>query len=330
MIVPELLSALSDGHRFLCVSHVAPDGDAVGSLTGMGWILHGLGKDATLALQDEVPESYRWLPGATDIVHADAVGDQYDAIICLDASSPDRMGDIYRQEAHAAIPLLVIDHHITNTNFGHVNWVLPDCAATCQMLVYLADELNIPLAGPLAECLLTGLVTDTHCFRTSNTDARVLAAAVQLVDAGANLSQINERTLNRRPYSTLRLWGAVLPTIQLEERVIWTSITQQQFEDAGRPEDDGQLSSMLVTVNEADVSAVFTEKTDDAGQPTVECSFRAKPGYNVSDVAFALGGGGHPAASGCTVPGPLATAVPRVVDLLQKARQKSDDALSAR
>lgn len=322
MIPGALLRALESAHRILCVSHVAPDGDAVGSLTGMGWILHGLGKERTLALQDAVPESYQWLPSAEQIVDEHVVADAYDAIICLDASSPDRMGRIYREDAHAGIPLLVIDHHITNTEFGDVNWVAPDCAATCQMLVYLANELNIPLAGPLAECLLTGLVTDTHCFRTSNTDAGVLAAAVQLVDAGADLSRINERTLNRRPYSVLRLWGSVLPTVQLEERVIWSCITQQQIAEAGQPEDDGQLSSMLVTVNEADISAVFTEKLDDAGQSVVECSFRAKPGYDVSEVALALGGGGHPAASGCTVPGTLGSVTPRVVDLLQQARQK--------
>jgi len=320
MIDPIVLSTIQSSEHILCVSHISPDGDAYGSLLGMGWMLRHLGKTPVLAMHDPTPKEFQILPGASSIIGPKAVADKYDLIICLDASSIDRMGAIYRAAAHRDIPLLVIDHHVTNTRFGTINWVEPTCAATCQMLVTLADALETPLAGPLAECLLTGIVTDTLCFRTSNTTAEVLEAAMRLIRAGADLATITQRTLNQRSVATLRLWGMVLSQISIEEGVIWATISRQQLKAAGDLTNEGQLSSTLITATEANISATFTEKLDAQGRPTVECSFRAKPGFNVGSVAFSLGGGGHPAASGCTLPGTLAEVTATVVPLLKQVR----------
>jgi phosphoesterase RecJ-like protein len=317
-----LLSILLSAEKILCVSHVAPDGDAVGSLLGMGWILRALHKQPTLALQDPPGEEFVIVPGYADIVNAAAVEADYDLIICLDASSPDRMGAVFRQDDHAGIPLVVIDHHITNTHFGAYNWVEPQCAATCQMLVYLADALEIPLTGSVAQALLTGLVTDTLGFRTSNTNARVMEAAMRLMEGGGNLVQIVEQTLRRTSFSMIRLWGGVLSNVHLDDGIIWLTISQDQRRAAGvaELESDG-LANYLVTVPEADISATFNERVDAKGNPAVECSFRARQGFDVSRVAFALGGGGHPPAAGCTVPGTLDEVSQRVVAALQEMRQ---------
>lgn len=323
-IDPTVLNLLQQHTQILCVSHINPDGDAYGSLLGMGWLLRHLGKTPHLAMHDETLDAFRHLPGSEAILSPSAVRNDYDLIICLDASSQDRMGATYRAAEHHHIPLLVIDHHITNTRFGHLNWVAPECAATCQMLVYLADALQAPLTGYLAECLLTGIVTDTLCFRTSNTTVSVLEAAMRLMQGGANLSDITARTLNRKSFGVLRLWGMALSELHLEDSVIWTTISRAQLQTAGNLKDDGQLSSTLITAAEADISATFTEKVDDHGQPAVECSFRAKPGFTVGKLAFELGGGGHPAASGCTLPGALPEVTARVVEVLKAAhRQQS-------
>ncbi|MEZ4618256.1 MAG: DHHA1 domain-containing protein [Caldilineaceae bacterium] len=214
----------------------------------------------------------------------------------------------------------MIDHHFTNTKFGQINWVDPSCAATCQMLVGLADALGVPLAGAVAKCLLTGIVTDTLCFRTSNTDAAVMDAAQRLMQSGIKLAEIVAHTLNRREFNTFRLWGAVLADVQLVDGVIWTTISLAQRE-AAQTQDDGQLSSMLITAVEADISATFTEKVDENGQLTVECSFRAKPGFDVGTLAFDLGGGGHPPASGVTLSGPLQEITSHVVARLQEVHR---------
>jgi len=316
-----LIDTLQNSQDILCISHVGPDGDAVGSLLGIGYILDYLGKNPTLSLQDKLTDSIVETVGADKIVGPDQVADSYDLIVVLDASSPDRMGSVFRESVHKDIPLVVIDHHVTNTYFGAINWVAPDCAATCQMLVYLADALHVPLEGPLAEVLLTGLTTDTLGFRTSNTDDRVLEAAMRLTRGGGSLPDITARTLNRRPFSVLQLWGKALQNVQLEDGVIWATVTHDQWADVGRPEGDIRLSSTLITAAEADISAAFTEIIGGDDQPYVGCSFRAKPTFDVSKVALELDGGGHPAASGCTVPGELTETVQRIVGLLKQARQ---------
>lgn len=334
---PQVTAAIHGADQILCISHIKPDGDAVGSLLGMGWLLRHLGKTPTLALQDGVPEEHQVLPGAERVLSAhmpayaaEVQGRTFDLVICLDSSSPDRMGNAYNPAFHAAAPLLVIDHHITNTYFGDINWVAPETAATCQMVAYLADALNIPLDGELAHCLLTGLVTDTLCFRTSNTDAAVLETAMRLMRGGADLVAITQQTVNRRPFSLIKLWSLILPTVRLEEGVIWASADQPLFDQAGHPMTDIGLSGYLVTADEADMSAVFVEKRDEAnGTPAVECSFRAKPGFNVADLAFSFGGGGHPAASGCTLPGTLAEVEAQVIPAMQAARRTQWAALNA-
>lgn len=316
-----ILDLVRQHNRILCVSHINPDGDAYGSLLGMGWILRHLGKTPVLAMHDRTPAEFRYLPGSDQIINPGVVADSYELIICLDASSADRMGAVFRPHAHARLPLLVIDHHITNSRFGTANWVAPECAATCQMLVYLAEALAVPIEGALAMCLLTGLVTDTHCFRTSNTTPAVMAAAQRLMLGGANLADIVARTLSRRSARVFQLWGLVLSDLHLENGVIWATLSREQMQRAGT-KDDGQLSSMLVTAAEANISATFTEKIDEKGQVAVECSFRAKPGFDVGSLALELGGGGHPPASGCTIAGTLAEVTPRVVAILKETHQR--------
>lgn len=319
-------SAIAPAEKILCVSHVSPDGDAIGSLLGIAWILRHLGKNPTLALADKPSKDFDFIPGFSEIVGAPAVGDTYDLIICLDASSPDRMGNVYRPDAHSQIPLLVIDHHVTNTNFGSLNWVEPGCAATCQMLVYLADALGAPLKGNLAVALLTGLITDTLCFRTSNTNAHVLQAAMRLTDGGAQIQTIVARTLQNRSYASVRLWGSVLSDVHLDNRVAWTTISLAQRRRVGAGDGDGDgLASFLASAQEADIGATFTERTQN-GRRVVECSFRAKPGFDVSQVAFSFGGGGHPLAAGCTLTSPLKNVVDLVVAALKDAHRTQADA----
>jgi phosphoesterase RecJ-like protein len=246
----------------------------------------------------------------------------------LDASDPARLGQAWRQSTGGEedgrprvgeAPTVVIDHHVTNVMFGTLNWVDTRAAATSQVIVHLADALGAPLDRSAATCLLTGIVTDTRGFRTSNTTLDVMRTSTRLIEAGADLADITERALNYKPYNVMRLWGPALERVRLERQVIWTSITQaiRAAVSAGDTGDSG-LVSFLVDAPEAHVSAVFNEKPDGK----IEIGFRSKPGYDVSALALSLGGGGHPQASGCTIAGPLAEAEARVLPLLFAAAAK--------
>ncbi len=324
----ELVDALRSANNILCVSHINADGDAYGSLLGLMWMLRAVGKQVTPAMPDPVIQEFEFLPGASEIILPPAVGAAYDLIVCLDMSSQDRMGAVFDPVRHAEIPLAVIDHHVTNTRFGSVNWVEANCAATCQMLTALADDLDAPIDRQIAVCLLTGIVTDTLCFRTSNTTPDVLEAAMRLQRAGAELAAIVQRTLNRLPFNILRLWALVLARVQLREGVVWAGATKAELAAVGQEDDDLRLNSVLSSVNEADMSAIFTEKVNDNGEPVVECSFRAKPGFNVGDLAFRLGGGGHAPASGCTLPGTLDQVIDQVIPMMIEERRRQIGAMS--
>jgi phosphoesterase RecJ-like protein len=317
-----LFDLIHQSHRVLVASHRNADGDAYGSLLGMAQILEVLGKRPHVAMHDPVLEEFRFLPRAGDIRSPREVGADYDLVIALDASSLDRLGDVYQEGKLGGVPLAVVDHHITNTYFGTLNWVEPTCAATCQMVAYLAGALGVKVTPNLAECLLTGIITDTLCFRTSNTTPAVLEVAMHLQEAGANLAGIVQQTLNRMPYNTLKLWAQVLPHVQLEEGVLWGAVRRVDLAAAGKNDDESKLNTIFSTVSEADISAVFTEKIGKTPKGAVECSFRARPGFNVGELALAFGGGGHPAASGCTIAGTLDEVVALVVPALKDTRRQ--------
>jgi phosphoesterase RecJ-like protein len=292
----------------LVICHIMPDGDAIGSLLGLGWVLHKLGKEYTLACADPVPNSFAHLPASKAIV-ARPEG-KYDLIISLDCSDLKRLGAAYDQDSLRGVPVINIDHHITNVGFGSVNWVAPSSASTAQMVLTLIERLEVPLDPNMATCLLNGIVTDTRGFRTPNTTPAVMEAATRLMTAGASLPEITEQVFNRRPLAVVRLWGRALSAVQLDGRIIWTEISQAMKHECGLGGDsDDGLVSFLSSACEADVGVVFTEKDDG----TIDVSMRSIPGIDISSVATRLGGGGHPQAAGCNLHGSLAEARERVL-----------------
>lgn len=304
----EILNLVLPARLIQIVTHVAPDGDAIGALLGLGWLLRAQGKEVCLTCEDPVPDTYAWLPGSAEVVQHG--GGSCDLIIGLDCSDRRRMGNVY-ERGTAPVPLINIDHHVTNTLFGTVNWVDPSSVSTTQMLLELADVLGWELTQHVAVCLLTGLVTDTRSFRTSNVDATAMRAALRLMETGASLSEITRRSLDQRPLSQVRLWGEAIGDIHLEGDILWTGVTRDMRRRWALAEDGTSgLTNMLSGVREANVVIVFTERDDG----TVDVGMRAAPGYNVADVALKLGGGGHPQASGCALEGGLADVKDRVLD----------------
>lgn len=301
-LATELAEQLAQASSVLVVSHISPDGDAIGSACAMGAIVEYLGRPVVMGIADTLPELFRFLPCFPRLVRQTT--GPFDLVIAVDASDERRLGDLYTQHAgHARV--INIDHHATNLRFGAINWIDTSAAATSEMLFQLTVALAVPLTADLATYLLTGIVTDTRGFRTSSTTAATLAAASVLVNHGAALHQIMDITLERRSLAGLRLWGEALRRAQRHGRVVWSQITAADRARCGVGENSGDtgLSGFMATANEADLAVLFTERNG-----SVEVSMRASPGFDVAEAALALGGGGHSQAAGCTVPGPLASA----------------------
>jgi bifunctional oligoribonuclease and PAP phosphatase NrnA len=339
-------AAIARGRRVLIIAHVMPDGDAIGSALGLAWGLRKLGIDAQVACADPVPEELRFLPGADEFAEQHRPAD-HDILLVVDASDIDRIGDLYDEERFAGsgplrATVINIDHHVTNTHFADLDIVEPR-SSTAELVLDLLLELGVALDETIATCLLTGIVTDTRCFRTSNTTAATMRAAMQLMEAGASLSLITDAVFSHRPIAVVRLWGPALKQATLSGGVLWTEISQELLQQTRASEEDTSgLVNFLIEIHEARVAVVLREMgAEAAGAATagaetagsngpdagaIDVSIRARPGIDVSGVALRFGGGGHPQAAGCQVVGALAEVRQEIVQALQEVAQPLPEA----
>lgn len=310
MTTPEQM--LHDARRILILCHESPDGDAIGAMLGMGHIARALGKRVTLACSDPVPREYRYMPGACDIIERPE-GD-FDLVITLDSSDLSRLGSAYDPAKLGHLPIMNIDHHVTNLHFGAVNWVEPASASTCQIVLKFADRLEVALTPDIAVCLLSGIVMDTRGFTTPNTDLAALQAAERLVAAGADLPDIARRVLLQRSFAMTQLWGKALAQARLEGGIVWVSLPADLMaqSDASSNGMSG-LVAFLAGVEEAKIAVLLRQRSNNR----IEVSLRSAPGVDVSRVALTMGGGGHPQAAGFTLVGPLAEVEDTVLHALR-------------
>jgi phosphoesterase RecJ-like protein len=310
--IEEAVRLIKTASRIAIDTHISPDSDAIGSLLGLGMGLRSLGKQVALLCDDPVPSKLKFLPGSDEVVSRTDL--QVELFIGVDASDTQRLGKCGAEWLAAGIPVLNIDHHITNLSFGTVNIVEPQAASTTEALLPLLDALGVMLTEELATCLAAGLIGDTRAFSTSSVTPNTLRFAARLVEAGADLAGLTEVVFNSRSLAVLRLWGLGLSNLHLEDGVIWTAIPVAARRETGlRDFSDTGLSNVLLSAQEANIAAVFTEQTDG----NVDVSFRARPGLDVAGVALSLGGGGHPQASGCLIKDTLEETIARVIPLLK-------------
>jgi phosphoesterase RecJ-like protein len=309
------------------MTHINPDGDAIGSLMGITHALASLGKTLIPVVDGGTPGHLSFIPGS-DKIRADLKGiTAADLLISVDASDIQRLGEAGKQALAWGVPLIMADHHRTNVGFGTVNLLQPDTASCAEVVFEWVEALAIPMTPDIAWSLLTGIVTDTLCFRVNAVTASTLEKASRLMAAGASLPAIAQQTVNRRSMTSFKLWAQVLPTMQNEDRVIWAVVDKSALK-AAQYTDDGGAGGLVQLLNEADgadIAAVFREKPDGA----VELHLRAQPGFNVAAIALSVGGGGHVLAAGATIAGPVSEAVARIVPLLKESVKISTAAKAA-
>lgn len=302
--------AIEKANTVLIITHVDPDGDAIGSLTAMGQFLKERGKLVTMACEDKVPSRFAFLPLANEARRSPLPNVSYDLVIALDCGDHLRMGKVYMALPDPTPTLINIDHHITNTQFGDFNLVDPQASATVEILHYLFKEWEEPITPDIATSLLTGLVTDTLGFRTSNTTAQSLRAAADLIEAGGDLFQITMVALILRPLATIQLWRVGLDRMQFDDGLLWTTISRQASQAVGDSTNSNGLSNLLSDIEEVAIGVVLTEMNDGS----MRVSMRSREPYDVAGVATQFGGGGHPQASGCTLHVSLTEAETLIVD----------------
>jgi bifunctional oligoribonuclease and PAP phosphatase NrnA len=323
-LVPTIAHALHEASRVLVVTHVSPDGDAIGSLCAFGLALKQMGKKFTLACADNVPKRFFFLALVDQIQPEIDPDQQFDLLIALDCGDASRMGEVFLALPESLPPTINIDHHVTNTHFGDINLVDSDANATAEILCHLLPELGVTLTPDMANALLTGLVTDTLGFRTSGVTARTLSVASRLMEVGADLYAVTTYGLSLKPLSTLLLWQKGLDNMRLEDGLLWTSISHKERQEIGHlASSSSGLINVMAEVYQSAITAVLLELANGK----VSVGFRCRPPFSVADLALNLGGGGHPLAAGCTLDGPLQSAEQLVVALSKETIRQTQQHL---
>lgn len=308
---PAIQEQLQAAVRILVTSHIRPDGDAIGSTLALGLALLEAGKKVQMVLADGVPPSFKHLPGS-ELILTKAEG-EFDLIITVDCSDLRRVGSALDG---LRSPDLVIDHHITTEPFGRLNLVEPEAVATASVLTRHMPAWGLKISIPVAANLITGLVTDTLGFRTSNTTPEALRQAAALLELGVDMSSLYFRSLVRRTFPAAKYWGAGLTSLQRSDGILWATLTVQDRDTAGYSgRDDADLINIVSSIEDADVAIMFVEQNAER----TKVSWRGlKAHIDVSLIARQFNGGGHKAASGAELSGSLNEVQARVLAATRK------------
>ncbi len=301
-------------NKIFVAAHIVPDGDCLGSALGLTWALRKIGKTVTVTCNDHVSNSFMYLAGFSEL--SPKVPTDEELLVFVDGSAADRFGPAYDPKLFNGRPVLAIDHHVTNEHFAPINFIDTHAASTAEIIYRFVLALGIPLDLAIAQCLLTGIVTDTLGFRTANTTVETLRTATALMEAGASIPDIVERSFNQVPMPNLRLRGRVFDNATLDGVILWAEVSLKLLRELGvNGNGTSGIINQLLSVDTAKIAVLFTEK--DNGK--IDVGFRSRVGYDVSVIAAQLGGGGHKQAAGALIDGPLDKARARVLVEIKKS-----------
>jgi len=309
---------LRSHHSFVILSHVRPDGDAIGSQLALGFALMAMGKSVRLINEDGLPESLAFLPGAGRIEMPPAEPLDAEVAIALDTATKPRLGDAALHAASKAEIWLNIDHHVSNPKYGDLNLIDATSPATGQILYDLITTLDLPLPAETRDALYVAVSTDTGSFQYPSTTAKTYDMAADLIRRGVDVGTINSQTYDELPYRRLELMRALLDTLERTPDglvVHWTLREQTRIDLALRPEDSEGLIDVIRAIRGVQLAVFFEELPDGR----IRVSMRSKDRrLDVCKIATQFGGGGHALAAGIRMPGPLEEAKSLVLAAIRR------------
>jgi phosphoesterase RecJ-like protein len=316
--LPELAALLHEPRRSVVCSHVRPDGDAVGSCLGLALTLQQRGHQVLVLNEDGLPENLAFLPGASLVRRPSGVIEA-DLVFALDNATQPRLGEKVNA-AIASIPLLVnVDHHISNTRYGHLHYIDGASPATGQIVAEWIEAAGLPIDAAIAENLYTAISTDTGSFQYSNTTPATYRWAARLVEAGLDVGELNRKIYQSHPLRRIRLLGELLKVLEISDDgrcASWFLTTAMVARAGARPEDTENMIDHIRGIEGVIAAAFFEELLDGR----VRLSLRSKDArFDASALCAQFGGGGHRMAAGARLRGPLDEARARVMTAIHEA-----------
>ena len=314
---PEAIAELiREAQTVAVVSHVNPDGDTVGSATAMRLILLALGKDVTLFCDGKIPDQLSFLPGHDLFRVPDGSEGPFDLMLAVDASDVRRLGacaELMTKSRRTA----QIDHHPTNPLYAEVNSVDGDAPANCILIREQMRTLGVPLTRDISICLYTGISTDTGNFGFGSTNAEAFRIMSELMEHDLPLSELNRILFRVKSREQMKLLGKALESLVFrgDGKIAVMKLTKADFEACGALSEHADTIVNYGLETQKTEMALLAREAED-GQ--IKLSLRAKEPCRVDDIAGYFGGGGHPQASGITMPGTLDACVETVLRAMER------------
>jgi phosphoesterase RecJ-like protein len=298
----EIASLIKQNDNFIILTHLNPDGDAMGSASGMLYALEEKGKKAVALLPEPVPDNYSdLLPEALKTITREKLN-SFDFCVCLDISVPDRAGlPEPLKYSDITIPVINLDHHPDNSLFGTYNFVDPEASATAEILKTLLDLSRWPVSERNATRLLTGIIMDTGCFRFDNTSPEAMRKSAELLEAGADHHAVIEKMFFSQKENYIKFNADVclnhMKTV-LEGKLALITLNEAVLrKHAVAIKNTEGLIDFARSIDTA-VAAALIHPRDNG----FKVSMRSKtPLLSVGGIARQLGGGGHEMAAGCFI-----------------------------
>lgn len=313
---------LARHQKFLLTTHINPDGDAIGSEIAFAHLLRSQGKQVRILNDSPTPRAFEWLVGDGPVeVYDEALAEtrfaEADALIVIDTGNRQRIGRLSMHLDRHAIAVAVVDHHVTHEGFGAVNVIEPECAATAVLVHELLLEAGVAIAPNAAAALFVGLATDTGNFRYSNTDARAMRMAADLIEAGVDAADVAARVHQVASPGRLRFFGEALAALEMRQggQLVVVEVGPEQFERHGLVGADTEgLVDMPRAIEGVEAVALFSEV--EPGK--IKVSLRSTGRVNIDGICSRLGGGGHPHAAGVQIRGTREQAKAKVLPELER------------
>lgn len=307
--VKECARLLKNSDNYLILTHRNPDGDTLGSAFALKRALDILGKKSAVRCIDNIPLKYSYLWEGID--NSDI---EYEKIIAVDVADVKLLGDSFEKKYGDNV-YICIDHHMSNRCYAQ-NLLLEDRAAAAVVVYEVICMLNIDITPEIANCIYTGLATDTGCFLFQNTTPTVHRIAAEVMEKGADYGLINRLMFETKTMSYLRLEQLAVSSIEtyFDGKCAIMTITQEMFRQSGSNEGecDG-IAGLPRKIEGVVIGVTFRERTDG----TYKVSVRTVKPYDASKICSNLGGGGHSGAAGCEFDCPIDEAKRLLLDVIK-------------
>jgi len=318
-----IIQQFNNSSKILVATHAHPDGDAIGSLIALGLSLEALNKKITLYCESSIPVVYRFLPEVHRVVKK--IGSlNYDMAVILDCGDLSRVGEAVSTVEQ--IPVIVnIDHHITNTRFGHLHLIDTSACATAEIVYRLIKQMGLPFSKPVATSIYTGILADTGSFRFSNTNRAAFAICQEMMELGVDPHNIARHVYGTYSLSRIKLLNLALDSIELSKngKLSIMTLTQKMFDETHtQPEDVDGLINYAQRIEDVEVAALIQEhhngKEKSRKTNRFHVSLRSDGAVDVAAIASLFGGGGHASASGFSIESTLSNIKSRIFSLADK------------